>query len=608
MFIFQNTISNNNLRKSVFLIYRLLVFLAGTYILFYSLINVPVNYSQNSVPTLLVFLAFAWIADRLYIVIYDKINIVYGIVIAFPAMMIFGPVWGIFIGSIASLLRRIFQRQFNTTTLFAFGERVILYSASAYVLKSFMNPDISFPYQESLTLDFLIILIFSVLTFKLIHLITSDLIFSFLSGTLNIKRIPKSFLGEMIVYICTLPLIILFIQVYKPDDFLSLLNAFFAVIITNFAIQAYAKNKQLEADFKKQQKQLEENYDKNMEKQNAYIERLIERQRSQLLEILEIGKVIRLNMPLDQLINIIILTMRGTFLLPHLCLYLQKERDKEFNLHCTSQKDSLLPETMEYENFIKIMKAEFRKNRLYVVPYEIIMRHFKEISREIPFSFLAFFPLSYGEEILGFLVTPLDGEGDDIYSQTEILQVFSEHIITAIINNREYERVRNNDPLTGLYNHRFFQEELERQIATNPDNVSLFMIDIDNFKNFNDTYGHPLGDEILKYLAKLLKKEVRDNDIVARYGGEEFSIILTRTNLLQARQIAERIIAAVNADKNLVYDEMPNGKVSLSIGLANYPNHANNNIELIEFADQALYAAKRAGRNSFKIFNSGKQE
>lgn len=145
------------------------------------------------------------------------------------------------------------------------------------------------------------------------------------------------------------------------------------------------------------------------------------------------------------------------------------------------------------------------------------------------------------------------------------------------------------DGLTGLNNHRFFQEcllsELKRAERFKKQ-FSVLMMDVDGFKPFNDTYGHPRGDQLLKDIGKLLKGYVRENDVVSRYGGDEFSLILIETGLQDARQIAERIREAFH----LRFGSMG---ISVSVGLASYPLHGQDKAGILSMADQALYRAKQ---------------
>ncbi len=160
------------------------------------------------------------------------------------------------------------------------------------------------------------------------------------------------------------------------------------------------------------------------------------------------------------------------------------------------------------------------------------------------------------------------------------------------------------DPLTGLYNRRYLHDTMERELSRakrEHSPVSVMMIDIDHFKNFNDTYGHQAGDEILITLGSLLRKSVRQGDIACRYGGEEFIIIMLGSNEVDAQHRAEKIRHDFN---NLRIDfDGSELRASISIGVAFYPKHGNNMNEIVKIADAALYEAKQAGRNLVYVWD-----
>ena len=160
------------------------------------------------------------------------------------------------------------------------------------------------------------------------------------------------------------------------------------------------------------------------------------------------------------------------------------------------------------------------------------------------------------------------------------------------------------DSLTGIANHRKFQERLaetsERQ-ARDSGTFSLLMLDVDHFKRINDTFGHPVGDQVLKRLAGILMKMVRKVDTVARYGGEEFALLLPNAGRKEALRLAERIRKAIESSSfETGASQIP---VTVSIGLATCPEDAPLRHDLLEQADQALYEAKRTGRNRVCSFN-----
>ena len=172
---------------------------------------------------------------------------------------------------------------------------------------------------------------------------------------------------------------------------------------------------------------------------------------------------------------------------------------------------------------------------------------------------------------------------------------------TSIANAKMHAEIERNatiDGLTGLFNHRKFQERLTEELKRSERQetpLSLLLTDIDFFKKVNDTYGHPVGDLVLKGVSKILKKEIRDIDIAARYGGEEFVVILPGTDSIGAKNSAERLRKAIMAET--FSSDNRTLKVTMSIGIATVPADARTEEELIEKTDQALYHAKHNGRN-----------
>jgi len=159
------------------------------------------------------------------------------------------------------------------------------------------------------------------------------------------------------------------------------------------------------------------------------------------------------------------------------------------------------------------------------------------------------------------------------------------------------------DGLTGVYNRLRFNADYKRETSrvkraeNRGKDVTLIMMDIDNFKDYNDTHGHPAGDEVLRKVAQCLDSCIRDQDSVYRYGGEEFAVLATDTTTEEGFAIGERLRAAV---EELSLGTLPG--VTVSVGVSNYKGTCSEPEQLVEFADQALYAAKNAGRNRVRVY------
>lgn len=190
------------------------------------------------------------------------------------------------------------------------------------------------------------------------------------------------------------------------------------------------------------------------------------------------------------------------------------------------------------------------------------------------------------------------------YSNWSRCVPFQRVVFSRIVN--QLREASSTDGLTGLLNHKTFLDRLDQEFkraSRYQSPLSILMIDLDGFKEINDTYGHIKGDEVLKEIGAVLKASVRAADIVARYGGDEFSIILPETTKQEAYAVAEKLRRAVHEK---VFDF--NGKeirLSISAGISNYSETHHNYFDMIEEADRAMYIAKEKGRNKIEFGRAG---
>jgi len=216
----------------------------------------------------------------------------------------------------------------------------------------------------------------------------------------------------------------------------------------------------------------------------------------------------------------------------------------------------------------------------------------------------------YRDILLGLVIVGEKFNGQP-YSEweLEILSLLTNFLAMALSNARIYkhmERVSLTDPLTGLFNRRYFENFLQKEISrakrfNHP--LSLVLMDIDHFKNYNDQLGHPSGDQLLKRLAKVMTDTVRRSDFVARYGGEEFGIILPEIHETGAQQFSERLRRIVNTHPFKNRRVQPAGRITVSLGAASFPKDAQRVEDLVKKADTALYHAKKNGRNQVVVYN-----
>ncbi len=199
-----------------------------------------------------------------------------------------------------------------------------------------------------------------------------------------------------------------------------------------------------------------------------------------------------------------------------------------------------------------------------------------------PSLILVFEPLDYKEYMSFFL---------ELFEAS----LFSVHKIT------QTQELLYKDALTDLYNYRFLRIALEREISRAKrfkETFSLIFIDVDNLKAVNDEHGHLFGSQVLKDVAKLLKAHLREIDTIIRYGGDEYIVLLLGAKIEQATMVAERIRHAVN--EHSFQDGEQQTRLTVSMGIACYPEHAHNAQELISQADKAMYDGKKCGKNQVR--------
>jgi diguanylate cyclase (GGDEF)-like protein len=250
-------------------------------------------------------------------------------------------------------------------------------------------------------------------------------------------------------------------------------------------------------------------------------------------------------------------------------------------------------------------------NRLKEEDVEVLVSLFRAKSREAPSRTeeLACFKETAGERCIGLILFNLGTESkgaviiilkEDLDKETEsYLKVVSQHLIGMM----RLSHLASTDPLTGVPNRRMLELDLKRygKLATRYKNhLSLIMLDLDNFKVINDTYGHQIGDEVLKEIARLIQRNIRDTDTLYRYGGEEFAILCPQTDKEGAYELAERIRNSIKNHRFWVVGERYI-YVTVSLGIASYPEDTEKAGELLAIADISLYKAKNEGKNRTAI-------
>lgn len=238
-------------------------------------------------------------------------------------------------------------------------------------------------------------------------------------------------------------------------------------------------------------------------------------------------------------------------------------------------------------------------------------------------------PIYQADHLQGLLYTIIEQQGKIIGSlnifstdperrfsaeEQELVRALTPQIGLAMENARLYDQLQSlaiTDGLTGLANRRQLDDLLNIEVERSKRyqrRFSILMIDLDHFKCYNDTFGHAMGDDLLQKISTLLKNNIRAGDIAARYGGDEFAVILPETGLEGAQCISSRLQKGVAALELPKKENVDCQRLSLSIGIAAYPEHASEPAALLRCADQALYRSKQLGRNRISVFNGESDE
>lgn len=280
---------------------------------------------------------------------------------------------------------------------------------------------------------------------------------------------------------------------------------------------------------------------------------------------------------------------------------LENEAAQIFTLYeMTKDITKNFSETEAFEVFQKKLRENVRMDDCQLL--DVSVEKLREIRADKEYEI---FPLKSKERKLGYLIHK--GVRQEDQHKFAILAHQFALALRRIKLYQDIERLAITDSLTELHTRRYFLERFEEEIgraALRKTELSILMIDVDHFKQFNDQYGHLTGDRILNKIGKIIKDSIREIDIAGRYGGEEFCVALPETDLDGAFLAAERIRIAAEAAEIRAYDHVV--KVTISLGVATFPPSGHSVDELIDKADWALYRAKTMGRNRSVVFGKYK--
>ncbi len=338
---------------------------------------------------------------------------------------------------------------------------------------------------------------------------------------------------------------------------------------------------------------------------NTMLYKKITREAKEMSLLYDVSRSLISTLNFDQLLKNTLHILKETFGYLNLAIMLVDE-----------EKQELYPRSyINYPDYIKTLRFKIGKDgitghvagtkKMYYCPDVRNDRHYRFGAEEARSELC--FPLMIGQRLIGVLDVEspeIDGfKSDDI----NMLQGLSAQIAIALDNARLYEEAKElslTDPLTMLPNRRSFDisinAEIKRAMRYHR-SFSILMIDLDDFKSYNDTFGHPQGDKILQKFSKMMKETIRDVDFLGRYGGDEFIAVLPETDSTFAFEVAERMRKKIAAQ-----DLKP--RVTLSIGVATFPQDSNDKDMLVETADQACYEAKQLGGNCTNFATTRRKE
>ncbi len=373
-----------------------------------------------------------------------------------------------------------------------------------------------------------------------------------------------------------------------------------------------ADNIQTDQDLKLVQDQLQ--LRNSLEEKNDIIQRTndaLEKLVRDLSLIYEIGQEVNSIIDLDNLYAKITDTLHRHLRIHEFAILIFDDRREELHVKAAygfEDSEAILHTSFRKGEGITGLVAEVGR-KIYIKDTSLDNRflHYKGERPAKPSSFLSI-PLVYKNDVMGVINFAREGRSSFNSQDVKKLSLVSGQIALAIANAQLYTRTRElsvRDELTGINNRRYFQQMLQmewkRAVRFHRD-ISLIMLDVDHFKQYNDSFGHLQGDKVLKRIGGLLMKNLREVDTIARFGGEEFIMLLPDTDKQGAIVVAEKVRLLMEQEKFLNDSRGDTRRVTISVGVSTYPDDVGDMDDLIDHADIALYRAKENGRNRIECF------
>lgn len=360
------------------------------------------------------------------------------------------------------------------------------------------------------------------------------------------------------------------------------------------------RNKEEEKKFEDRINPLNKKYNNLLEEnENILKETEIKKQKlEELSSLFTVSKDIELVMNMDEIILLIKETFNKYFPTFKYILVLKNNKIAINN----GLEKIFLAETFS-TTYKELINHLFRIAR---IEYIIDINNDEKFKKILKIGSLISFPLFNGKEVVGIIVSV--SEEKEAYSPKEIekIEIICNQFSLGIEKIKSYEVVEimsRTDGLTNLHLHRYFRERLDEEIKRSSRykySFTLFIIDIDNFKKYNDSYGHIIGDGILKELSQIIKENFTQDAIISRYGGEEFTVILPYSTNEKAFMMAEQLRKSVENHKFFI--KAISTQITISIGISLCFEGTQNSYKLIDQADQALYHSKRGKKNQTTVY------
>ncbi len=515
---------------------------------------------------------FAYLTQSFGVAKFKDLTVVPHFFALFPMLAIFGPIPTSIIA--------------YTNTLFAYRKNYDLYARFYGGVQYALSYYIAGMVMQMFHYNFGGIVL-SLLTFKLVNSILVDMFYDYFRNRWHdFKSVMKNSFTEVAFFSLTIPMV--FMLATQENGMLEIFIVYTLIFPVIFA-------KLLSIQSKSNQE---------LEKEKTALSMSL----NKLKRILEVSEMLKVNMSLVDLMMRVASIIHNDLGWEYVLVSMITPDDKVNRVAYAGieEKDfeRLKKNSPPLEMIKSLMKEEFKISHSYFIPEEAM------IDIPVESSYLGEYEViddkSWRErDLLWIPITdrngkmiafispdkPISGKRP-LFEDIAILEIFANQVFIALENSNEFEKLQEKamrDSQTGLYNHTEFYNKLEGTIERD-EKFCLVMIDIDDFKIVNDTYGHQMGDRVVAYISEVIKRSIRQEDVAARYGGDEFAIILRGIGKDIAKGIAERLRISVTAGDSPV-------KITISLGVACRPDDALESNDIVMLADKALYMAKMRGKN-----------